>query len=147
MFPNIGKVIKVFYYPSIQANIIGFTFFKLNPNAKIFVPNSIQHTNPITLQNPGAKSFIPNYLQINIPLKPYANGFLPEHKLLTKNVILKSSFNRYAKAFTMTYKPFKVTLSYDVRIFVPHIALLGIHKVSVILAMTIILSLLILKIR
>ena len=39
---------------SIQANVIGFTSFNLNPNAKIFVPNSMQPTNPITLLNPGA---------------------------------------------------------------------------------------------
>ena len=132
---------------SIQANVIGFTSFNFNPNAKIFVPNSIQPTNPITLLNPGAKSFIPNYLQINTPLKPCANDFLPEQKLLTKNIILKSSFNPYAKAFTMTYKPFKVTLNYDARIFAPHhMALLGIRTIPVILVMIIILSLLILKI-
>ena len=134
-------------YPSIQANVIGFTSFNLNPNAQIFVPNSRQPTHPITLLNPGAKSFIPTYLQINIPLKPYANDFLPVQKLLTKNVILKSSFNSYAKAFTMPYKLFKVTSSYDARIFVPHhMALLGIRTISVILVMIIILSLLILKI-
>ena len=132
---------------SIQANVIGFTSFNLNPNAKTFVPNSIKPTNPITLLNPGAKSFIPTYLQINIPLKPYANDFLSEQKILTKTVILKSSFNPYAKAFTMTYKPFKVTLSNDARIFVPHhLALLGIRTISVILVMIIILSSLILNI-
>ena len=87
---------------SIQANVIGFASFNLNPNATISVPNRIQPTNPITFLNPGAQSFIPNYFQINIPLKPSANDFLPEQKLLTKNVILKSSFNPYAKDFTMT---------------------------------------------
>ena len=73
--------------------------------------------------------------------------FSQNKNYLPKNVILKSSFNPYAKAFTMTYKPFKVTLSYDARIFVPHhMALLGIRTISVILVMIIILSLLILKI-
>ena len=59
-------------YPSIQANVIGFTPFNLNPNAKIFVPNSIQPTHPIALLNPGAKSFIPTYLQITnkLPMQP-----------------------------------------------------------------------------
>ena len=101
--------------------------------------------NPITYLNPRAENFIPISFHKKILLNPYAIGFLPELNSFTTNVVLKPSLNLYAKVFTPTYKSCKIVLNSNTKAFVPrHLALYGIHVMSVILVIILILTILVL---